>query len=274
MDDFQKAYLKNTFLNSPIQITKFIRDCSLEFQATCFKAETFTQWSKNINNKNLLFTRLHRFNCGTTGHVETDVYGNYWCALYLDLNLSNQLEFTVDRRIIRLKEGKTLILFPPHSIVQWRIFCPELLWSAFVSFDTYPEYFPPTPSLFQLQDDQQYIDVNHGIALPMASNSKNIAVLLKEKLDQEFKLNKELNQYSTEFKYSKEGLIRKFKKTYGITPIAYRNKKRILQATIELQLKSSPIVDVALQAGFGDLSHFYQIFREIVRATPRQFLNS
>lgn len=73
--------------------------------------------------------------------------------------------------------------------------------------------------------------------------------------------------------FSKEYLIRKFKKDIGMPPHHYLLQNRIRQAQKLLQ-QEIPIVDVAAETGFYDQSHFLKIFRQVVGMTPKEYKNS
>lgn len=70
--------------------------------------------------------------------------------------------------------------------------------------------------------------------------------------------------------FSQEMIIRSFKKQLGITPKAYLNNIRIEQAKLLLQT-GQKIVDVALQLGFNDQSHFHRTFVNYCAITPKQY---
>ena len=47
------------------------------------------------------------------------------------------------------------------------------------------------------------------------------------------------------------------------------NEVRVRAAVRLLKETTSPILDVALACGFGNLSHFYHVFRRLTGQTPR-----
>lgn len=62
-----------------------------------------------------------------------------------------------------------------------------------------------------------------------------------------------------------------FQDTVGLSPIAYRNQRRVSEAR-RLLLAGMPIADVALQVGFADQSHLTRHFQRIVGTSPRRYL--
>ncbi len=67
--------------------------------------------------------------------------------------------------------------------------------------------------------------------------------------------------------------LRVFKKAAGVPPHVYRTQRRIDTAKRFLR-KGMPLIDVALETGFTDQSHFTNKFRQFTGATPRQYLSN
>src|SRR5471032_2374622 len=66
-------------------------------------------------------------------------------------------------------------------------------------------------------------------------------------------------------------LIRAFRKRYGMTPHAYLMNRRIQLARALLK-QGRAIAEVALETGFVDQAHFQRIFKQLLAATPGQYL--
>ncbi len=69
---------------------------------------------------------------------------------------------------------------------------------------------------------------------------------------------------------SPSGLIRAFKKHFGITPHAYLTNRRVQFARAELR-RGGAIADVALAAGFADQAHLQRAFKQLLAATPGHY---
>jgi len=70
---------------------------------------------------------------------------------------------------------------------------------------------------------------------------------------------------------SPEHLARTVRRHYAMTPTDLVRELRLQQAARTLRLGGTAIVDVALDAGFDNLSYFYRCFRAKYGCTPRQF---
>lgn len=71
---------------------------------------------------------------------------------------------------------------------------------------------------------------------------------------------------------SKYYLLRSFTKQKGISPYSYLETIRIDKAKKLLEQGVLPI-DVALQTGFTDQSHFSNFFKKFIGLTPKQYMN-
>jgi len=64
-----------------------------------------------------------------------------------------------------------------------------------------------------------------------------------------------------------------FKSKTGFTANEYIRKKRIELAQ-QLLLETGNILHASLDAGFGDLAHFYRVFKQICGTTPKQYITT
>lgn len=73
---------------------------------------------------------------------------------------------------------------------------------------------------------------------------------------------------------SPEHLARTFKANFEITPTEFVNELRLRYAANLLVNSDRPIIDVAQEAGFGNLSYFYRLFKQQFNTTPKTFRQS
>lgn len=64
--------------------------------------------------------------------------------------------------------------------------------------------------------------------------------------------------------------LRAFRKEVGLTPLAYRNQRRITEAR-RLLRTARPIAEIALDLGFADQSHFTRHFQRTVGISPARY---
>lgn len=65
--------------------------------------------------------------------------------------------------------------------------------------------------------------------------------------------------------------LRMFSRALGVTPHQYLVRSRLRRAATLLCEKNVPVTDVALEAGFSDLSNFVRTFRRAAGVSPREF---
>lgn len=102
-------------------------------------------------------------------------------------------------------------------------------------------------------------------------NNKNIPLWLESLLTQMHR--KENFTQGLKKMYTLSGrsvghLNRIFKKYFNTTPTAYINNLRLNYAKSLLLTTELSIIDVALEAGFENLSHFYHLFKKHFNITP------
>lgn len=79
-----------------------------------------------------------------------------------------------------------------------------------------------------------------------------------------------LNQLCEYCRLGKSTLLREFIKLKGVTPYRYLQSVRIGKAKVLLENGVSP-VDVAVQTGFSDQSHFTRFFQMYIGLTPAEY---
>lgn len=93
-----------------------------------------------------------------------------------------------------------------------------------------------------------------------------------EFLEKNYTKNITLDNLSELTGVSKYYLLRSFTKQKGISPYSYLETVRINKAKKLLE-RCIPPIDVALQTGFNDQSHFSNFFKRFIGLTPKQYMN-
>lgn len=101
-------------------------------------------------------------------------------------------------------------------------------------------------------------------------STMNVAHQIKGIFDSEQGLLADLDELENRFAYSKYHMEREFKKTYGISIIAYRNAKRMELAEKLLENNSVSAVSEAL--GFSSIYAFSRAFKHFFSIPPSQFI--
>lgn len=99
----------------------------------------------------------------------------------------------------------------------------------------------------------------------------SIAMQTAAYLTQHFQEPIRLDQLSVQLNYSKDHLIRIFKKQYGTTPYRYLTELRIHHAQQLLLSTNRSITQIAAECGYPDTSVFYRAFLSSQGCNPRDF---
>ncbi|WP_250846723.1 helix-turn-helix transcriptional regulator [Aquisphaera insulae] len=80
-----------------------------------------------------------------------------------------------------------------------------------------------------------------------------------------------LNEVATSVGIHPVHLARSFRRHFGCTPGDYLRRIRVEFACHQLAHTDTPLIEIALAAGFADQSHFTRTFRRHMRQTPGEF---
>ncbi len=120
---------------------------------------------------------------------------------------------------------------------------------------------------------EQLIEEYTEQTLPAGNIEQSMEVrVICEFLENNYMENVTLNDLCKLTGLSKYYLLRSFTKQKGISPYSYLETIRIDKAKKMLEQGILPI-DVALQTGFSDQSHFSNFFKKYIGLTPKQYRN-
>lgn len=94
---------------------------------------------------------------------------------------------------------------------------------------------------------------------------------VKASIDSQFRQQRAVTAIINSLKFSPSAASRLFKVTYGLAPVQYRNRLRMMQASTDL-IFGAPSIEATQHAiGINDSSYFYQSFRDQMKTTPSSF---
>lgn len=70
---------------------------------------------------------------------------------------------------------------------------------------------------------------------------------------------------------TKEHLSRSFKKYFDQSPTGFVNSIRLEEAAVRITYSSDAIIDISEDLGFGNLSHFYHLFKKKYGLSPKMY---
>jgi AraC family L-rhamnose operon regulatory protein RhaS len=112
----------------------------------------------------------------------------------------------------------------------------------------------------------------HGVVKPVFDSNESKAIAkLCEFVDRHYAEPIHLEQVCRMCGMSQTAFTGKFKQLTGRTFTEYRNEVRIRASLKPLRESEAKIVDIAVNVGIGDLSHFNKLFKQHLLMTPRQY---
>jgi len=118
--------------------------------------------------------------------------------------------------------------------------------------------------------------LNYGIEKDMdISQSNHIIKCVKRYIIENIKENITLDDIANKIGYSKEYIIRIFKKEFGLTPHAFLMNEKVNYAKKILDERGGKnLSSIALELGFYDQSHFTKYFKKSFAITPQNYIKS
>lgn len=120
------------------------------------------------------------------------------------------------------------------------------------------------------------IEIQSVLSTILQTKKQNIDYLFKDKdeilyfLENNFREKIILSDLEKRFKINKYKLLRSFKNDIGLTPLEYVNALRIENAK-KMFFENDSIIDIALENGYYDQSHFVHTFKKYTGITPIKY---
>jgi AraC family transcriptional regulator len=105
---------------------------------------------------------------------------------------------------------------------------------------------------------------------PTTQDERRIAMAVRF-IEQNFRQPLSLVELSALIGISHFHFLRTFKQVVGLTPHQFLLRRRLHEAALRLRTSSESVLDIALDAGFGDLSNFNHTFRASFGTTPTKY---
>ncbi|MCB0419911.1 MAG: AraC family transcriptional regulator [Bdellovibrionales bacterium] len=180
------------------------------------------------------------------------------------------------------KSGLWAAFIPPFSLINWEIAPSPFRWKAYLSHSELPSDLPEEPILFPWNDlwqpktkaeiFEKVRSIKNYIHIGKEESLNSTAIQTREYINKNFQSPKKFAEIANELNFSHSIMARSFKKSYGLSPIAYRNKLRVFESLTHLLFSQNTVVDTGQLVGFGDTSRFNKQFRNQLNAVPSQFI--
>lgn len=109
----------------------------------------------------------------------------------------------------------------------------------------------------------------HDDALPPSARDLRRVSAALRRMESSGEADTGLDTLAAEAAMSPYHFLRVFRRVVGMSPRQYQLRQRLSRAAVALRAGDMPVVQVALAAGFGDLSSFDRMFKREFGRTPR-----
>lgn len=103
------------------------------------------------------------------------------------------------------------------------------------------------------------------------SNEEEIILSAKLYIEQQYRYSLTLDRLAQYVGVSKYHLQRLYKRSTGMSPLAYATKLKMLDATEQLVRTDDTITEIAYDLGFKSSSHFSSMFRQYTGYSPTEY---
>lgn len=179
--------------------------------------------------------------------------------MYLDVDWLFSLQKSIDTKLANFKPFSKDVLKSKELYKEFKKLCELILLDAF--------YMQKECELINFLNRLFLFDIKKDTSTK--KSSENIAPIINY-LEKNFRQNISLKELGEEFGMNGFYIIRLFKKAISLTPHQYLLNLKINKSKLLLK-QGEKIVNVALECGFSDQSHFHKTFLAIVATTPKEY---
>lgn len=122
-----------------------------------------------------------------------------------------------------------------------------------------------------LYSEKQYLLLKLLLSLYIKPKSESVAQKISEYIEENIDRELSLSDLCNVFHYSKNYIIRIFRKEFGMPPFEYINELKIKRSMYLLETTSRPIEEIARECGYSNYSYFYRSFVKRTGTSPIQW---
>ena len=231
-----------------------------------------------ILSENLLFFNRTHTRKGIVSEI--DAFPNMWTLAFANVD-PDKVGVWRQGQKIRV-EGPWAVFIPPFSMVKWHLMPGTLVWDAFLSFAPLPLNLQEKAFVFPwngkdkpnnlkeiinlLENAEGRIDItNENVFNTTAFKTKKI--IDRTFMDHNFSI----ALVAEELGVTHAFVSRSFKKSYGISPVTYRNRMRVFESSKLMLFGGHNVTSAGHEVGFLDSARFHKQFRSEMNAVPSEF---
>lgn len=210
--------------------------------------------------------------------VKEDIYPGYSAIYSFKNDKDHPVHVTIGARTFKLYDG---VLFYAASgcLIKWKYPPGISEWVAYVYIQDKHENISeecalfPLPPLFELNSPEQYKAVLNKSDIKYLTNraDNEISHILSKHILANFADRRDVLDVYKDLGIASSSAAYSFQRTFGVSPVYYRNKIRIFEA-LKLISQGDAINAIYKKVGFSSYTSFYRQFVSTLKASPADFL--
>ncbi|MCB9026757.1 MAG: helix-turn-helix transcriptional regulator [Bdellovibrionaceae bacterium] len=209
-----------------------------------------------------------------------DMFGPGWIFFK---GSSNEGEIAIVQDGKKIVLGKKIIGYiPGKNVIEWILPKGEISYEMLVCGIQLKTGTPQQPisiiyedldksifDLFELFFDQvNYVETMN---LMRTTQPSALSIQVQDWIHKNWNINFKLQDIAKELNTSPSIISRYFKKAFGMSPLKYVNKLRVISSVRDLLKSQRSISQISYEMGFGDPRQFNEHFRQIYPVKPFAF---
>lgn len=235
-----------------------------------------SKYHSNITHLNHEIVLMERTQIYSGQKIQIDAYGDIWVMAFADIP-ANTLKIRNGSEYLNI-QGPTGVFIGQFSLVEWKILATQISWKAISSIQPLSEFWNEKTFLFpwnyeipkNLHECSQLLESVSKTEITIHKKPSSVADKTKKFIDAHFDQNLQIHQVAATFNYSWAVMSREFKKTFGLSPIAYRHRLRVFKA-IKLLSTGCDVTFALTESGFASSSQFYIHFKKTFATSPQSY---
>jgi AraC-like DNA-binding protein len=240
----------------------------------------YTSVHQQISERMSIFERTHQWSPHSR---EIDVFGQCWSIAWPSFSDNQVALHRLGQKYFL--NGPLAVFIPPFSLIDVEIIGGEISWQAIISDLPIDNWAPTEATVYQrpanqliprtLEDIKKFIVESNPLenfVVEKLEEPTAIAFKFRKAINDSFLEDFTISELANQLGYNHAVIDRAFKKAYGISPINYRIKMRVMDSIHKLVLGDMKVKDVGYDVGFTTFRNFAKQFKKIMKISPSNFI--
>ena len=241
-----------------------------------FGVNSYTVKYQLQNDRTLLMDRtVHQ----PAAAVQIDVFGLCWAFSTATIP-PGMVWFERHGNLIPVV-GNIAVFVPPFSVMKWHLSPGPFRYESIFFAVEPPPFLPKEPVIFAVEDTRCPTTLAQVLAMigraehliPIGKEEVPCSIARKTRtmIEQTYAEDVSFAEIAQRLNLSHAVMTRNFRRCYGLPPVVFRNKIRVMDAQRLMLVNQLPVAMAAEAVGFADLRQFNRAFKKESNTTPSHF---